>query len=105
MVDRGVALAQLSKAGSARARTAPEGMELSAVLREVALPTGDTVSALGQGTWRMAEDATRRGTEIEALRLGLELGHTVIDTAEMYGEGAAEELVAEAIEGHREMCS
>jgi diketogulonate reductase-like aldo/keto reductase len=77
-------------------------MEVPAVLREVALPTGETVPALGQGTWQMAEIASRRGSEIAALRLGVELGLTLIDTAEMYGEGAAEELVAQAIEGHRE---
>jgi diketogulonate reductase-like aldo/keto reductase len=77
-------------------------MEIPAMLREVALPTGETVSGLGQGTWQMAEVASRRDAEIKALRLGMELGLTLIDTAEMYGEGAAEELVAEAIEGHRE---
>jgi diketogulonate reductase-like aldo/keto reductase len=77
-------------------------MEIPAVLREVALPTGETVSGLGQGTWQMAEVASRRDAEIKALRLGMELGLTLIDTAEMYGEGAAEELVAEAIEGHWE---
>ncbi len=63
---------------------------------------GETVRALGQGTWQMAEVASRRDTEIEALRLGLELGLNLIDTAEMYGDGAAEELVAEAIKGHRD---
>jgi diketogulonate reductase-like aldo/keto reductase len=77
-------------------------MEIPAVLREVALPTGETISGLGQGTWQMAEVASRRDAEIKALRLGMELGLTLINTAEMYGEGAAEELVAEAIEGHRE---
>jgi diketogulonate reductase-like aldo/keto reductase len=56
---------------------------------------------LGQGTWRMAEDPAKREMEIAALRLGLELGMTLIDTAEMYGEGAAEELVGEAIAGRR----
>jgi len=50
----------------------------------------------------MTEVANHRDTEIEALRLGLELGLNLIDTAEMYGDGAAEELVAEAIEGHRD---
>ncbi|MFL6038180.1 MAG: aldo/keto reductase [Gaiellaceae bacterium] len=57
---------------------------------------------LGQGTWRMAEDPARRASEIEALRLGLDLGLTLIDTAEMYGQGATEELVAEAIAGRRD---
>ena len=71
-------------------------------MRQVALPTGETVPALGQGTWQLAEDARRRAAEIEALRLGIDLGLTLIDTAEMYGEGAAEELVAEAIAGRRE---
>ena len=68
----------------------------------VMLPTGEAIPALGQGTWQMAEDASRRTQEINALRLGLELGMTLIDTAEMYGEGAAEELVAEAITGRRD---
>jgi diketogulonate reductase-like aldo/keto reductase len=60
-------------------------------------PTGETVPALGLGTWMMAERADRRSEEIAALRLGLDLGMTVVDTAEMYGSGAAEELVGEAI--------
>ena len=64
---------------------------------QVALPSGETVPALGQGTWQMAEKESRRPQEIEALRLGVELGMTLIDTAEMYGEGASEELIAEAL--------
>ncbi|MEY2439694.1 MAG: hypothetical protein QOI34_1079, partial [Verrucomicrobiota bacterium] len=56
---------------------------------------------LGQGTWLMGEDHAQRGIEIAALRLGLDLGMTLIDTAEMYGEGAAEELVGEAIADRR----
>jgi diketogulonate reductase-like aldo/keto reductase len=70
-------------------------------MHHVMLPTGEAVPALGQGTWQMAEVASRRDAEIAALRLGVELGLALIDTAEMYGEGAAEELVAEVIEGHR----
>jgi diketogulonate reductase-like aldo/keto reductase len=70
--------------------------------RTVTLPDGETVPALGQGTWQMAERAGRRAEEIASLRLGLDLGMTLIDTAEMYGEGAAEELVAEAIAGRRD---
>ncbi|MBO1903356.1 aldo/keto reductase [Microvirga sp. 3-52] len=69
---------------------------------KVALPSGETVPALGQGTWQMAETASRRGQEIEALRVGVGLGMTLIDTAEMYGEGAAEELIAEALVEQRE---
>ena len=68
----------------------------------VTLPNGESIPALGQGTWQMAEKASRRVQEMEALRLGVELGMTLIDTAEMYGEGAAEELVAEALAGERE---
>jgi diketogulonate reductase-like aldo/keto reductase len=70
--------------------------------RRVLLPTGEAVPALGQGTWRMAEDIRRRAVELQALRLGLDLGMSLIDTAEMYGDGAAEELVAEAIAGQRD---
>jgi diketogulonate reductase-like aldo/keto reductase len=69
---------------------------------KVTLPSGETVPALGQGTWQMAETASRRKQEIEALRLGVELGMALVDTAEMYGEGASEELVAEAIVGERD---
>jgi len=68
----------------------------------VALPTGEPVPALGQGTWQMAESVRRRAQEIEALRLGAELGMTLIDTAEMYGEGEAEKLVAEALADQRD---
>src|SRR5215217_76462 len=68
----------------------------------VTLPNGESVPALGQGTWQMADTASRRKQEIEALRLGVELGMTLVDTAEMYGEGAAEELVAEALVGQRD---
>ena len=68
----------------------------------VALPSGDRVPALGQGTWGMGERSVRRADEIAALRLGLDLGMTLIDTAEMYGEGGAEEVVGEAIAGRRD---
>ena len=66
------------------------------------LPSGETVPMLGQGTWTMGEDARRAKQEIAALRLGLELGMTLIDTAEMYAEGGAEKVVAEAIAGRRD---
>jgi diketogulonate reductase-like aldo/keto reductase len=68
----------------------------------VALPSGEMISALGQGTWHFAERPERRASEIASLRLGIELGMTVIDTAEMYAEGAAEVLVGEAIAGRRD---
>ncbi|HEY4257594.1 MAG TPA: aldo/keto reductase [Candidatus Udaeobacter sp.] len=71
-------------------------------VKTLGLPSGREIPVLGQGTWRMAEDPKKRAQEIEALRLGLDLGMTLIDTAEMYGEGATEELVGEAIAGRRE---
>lgn len=70
--------------------------------RTVTLPAGEAVPALGQGTWQMAADPRRRADEVAALRAGLDLGLTLVDTAEMYGEGAAEELVAEAVAGRRD---
>jgi len=70
-------------------------------IRTTQLPSGEAVPVLGQGTWRMAEDARRRKDEIAALRSGLDLGMTLIDTAEMYADGAAEVLVGEAIDGRR----
>jgi diketogulonate reductase-like aldo/keto reductase len=72
------------------------------IVKTLALPSGREIPVLGQGTWRMAEDPKKRAQEIEALRHGLDLGMTLIDTAEMYGEGAAEELVGEAIAGRRD---
>jgi len=57
---------------------------------------------LGLGTWHMGESRARRAEEVAALRLGLDLGVTLIDTAEMYGEGGAEEVVGEAIRGRRD---
>jgi diketogulonate reductase-like aldo/keto reductase len=70
--------------------------------RRVTLPGGEEVAALGQGTWKMADERGRRAQEIASLRLGVELGMTLIDTAEMYGEGKTEELVGEAIAGLRD---
>jgi diketogulonate reductase-like aldo/keto reductase len=72
-----------------------------AKIRTLRLPSGRAIPVLGQGTWRMGEEPSRRRSEIDALTLGLDLGMTLIDTAEMYGDGAAEELVGEAIAGRR----
>ncbi|MBR0679381.1 aldo/keto reductase [Roseomonas eburnea] len=66
------------------------------------LPDGTPIPALGQGTWHMGENAQARKAEADALRLGLDLGLTLIDTAEMYAEGGAEEVVGEAIAGRRD---
>jgi diketogulonate reductase-like aldo/keto reductase len=68
----------------------------------VRFPDGEGVPALGQGTWRMGERSAARADEIAALRRGVDLGLTLIDTAEMYGEGDTEELVGEALAGLRE---
>jgi len=66
-------------------------------MRTVTLPDGQAVPALGLGTWRLGEAASRHRTELAALRRALELGYRLIDTAEMYGEGGAEYLVGEAL--------
>ncbi|WP_420996441.1 aldo/keto reductase [Cupriavidus sp. 30B13] len=71
-------------------------------MRTVNLPGGEAVPALGMGTWNMGEKPAARAEELATLRLGLELGLRLIDTAEMYGEGRSEELVGEAIAGRRD---
>jgi diketogulonate reductase-like aldo/keto reductase len=71
-------------------------------MRTVRLPDGTQVPALGQGTWHMGERGSSAKAEVAALRLGIELGMTLIDTAEMYGSGRAEELVADASQGQRD---
>jgi diketogulonate reductase-like aldo/keto reductase len=70
--------------------------------RSVPLKDGSSMPALGQGTWYMGDAQKKRAQEIAALRLGIDLGLTLIDTAEMYGNGRAETLVGEAIHGMRE---
>lgn len=71
-------------------------------MKTIRFPDGTTVPALGQGTWMMAEDPALRSDEITALREGLSLGLTLIDTAEMYADGESERLVGEAIAGVRD---
>ncbi|ALD91574.1 Aldo/keto reductase, related to diketogulonate reductase [Cupriavidus gilardii CR3] len=71
-------------------------------MKDVLLPCGERVPALGMGTWSIGDDRARRAEEIATLRLGLDLGLRLIDTAEMYGEGLSEELVGEAIAGRRD---
>ena len=70
-------------------------------MRTLPLPSGATIPVLGQGTWQMGENAKARSQEIDALKFGIDLGMTLIDTAEMYGEGGAEKVVAEALRGQR----
>jgi diketogulonate reductase-like aldo/keto reductase len=71
-------------------------------LRFVTLRSGERVPALGQGTWHMGENRRHAAEEEAALRLGIDLGMTLIDTAEMYGSGGAEELIARAAHGIRD---
>jgi diketogulonate reductase-like aldo/keto reductase len=71
-------------------------------LPTVTLRSGERVPALGQGTWHMGEDRRRAADEAAAVRLGIELGMTLIDTAEAYGSGGSEEVIARAIEGVRD---
>jgi diketogulonate reductase-like aldo/keto reductase len=71
-------------------------------MRKTKLPSGEAVPVLGQGSWVMGEHPETRQNEIDALRFGLDVEMNIIDTAEMYGDGAAEELVGKAILGRRE---
>jgi diketogulonate reductase-like aldo/keto reductase len=75
------------------------------MLKSLPLPSGRQMPVLGQGTWSLGEKRAPFDAEVAALKLGLDLGMTLIDTAEMYGEGGAEMVVAEAIAGWRdEVC-
>ena len=74
----------------------------STTMPTIALPSGEAIPVLGQGTWGMAEGSRPRPQEVAALRTGIELGMTLIDTAEMYAGGAAEEVAGEAIAGSRD---
>ena len=96
---------QESRDGSGRIEGALDHFRQAAVrprMRTLDLPDVGPVPIIGQGTWRMGEDATRRSVETEALRTGVELGLTVIDTAEMYGEGATESFLGDALAGMRD---
>lgn len=66
------------------------------------LPSGEPIPVFGLGTWMMGESEKMRADEVDALKLGLDLGATLIDTAEMYGDGEAEAIVGEAIAGRRD---
>jgi diketogulonate reductase-like aldo/keto reductase len=66
-------------------------------MHNVKLPSGESWPALGLGTWRMGEDARRRRAEVAAVRAALEIGYRLFDTAEMYGDGGAEQVVGEAL--------
>jgi diketogulonate reductase-like aldo/keto reductase len=71
-------------------------------MRTIRLPSGEQVAAIGQGTWYMGDRKTEAAREIAALQLGIDLGMTLIDTAEMYADGGAERIVAQAVAGRRD---
>jgi len=71
-------------------------------MNTIRFPDGTQVPALGQGTWQMAKRPAQRAEELAALRAGVELGLTLIDTAEMYANGESERLVGEALRGLRD---
>src|ERR1041385_8333807 len=71
-------------------------------MKNIQLPTGESVPAFGMGTWNMGDDRSATQEEIATLQLGLDLGARLIDTAEMYGAGRSEELVGEAVGGRRD---
>jgi diketogulonate reductase-like aldo/keto reductase len=71
-------------------------------MKQVVFPDGTRVPAMGQGTWRMGEDGTRRAAEEAALLAGIEAGLTLIDTAEMYGEGQTERFLGAVLRGRRD---
>ncbi|MEV0725428.1 aldo/keto reductase [Micromonospora purpureochromogenes] len=75
---------------------------MTLAMHAITLPSGQTMPVLGQGTWYLGESPAKRRDETAALRTGLDLGMTMIDTAEMYGDGSSEELVGEAIVGRRD---
>jgi diketogulonate reductase-like aldo/keto reductase len=77
-------------------------MTVMETTRTIVLPSGEHIPVLGQGTWHLAENPLNRTNEINALRLGIDLGMSLIDTAEMYADGGAERLVGEAINGRRD---
>jgi diketogulonate reductase-like aldo/keto reductase len=85
-------------------RSAPNAdeVEMPTPIPTLKLPGGESVVALGQGTWGMGDSASKRKQEVAALRLGLDLGMSLIDTAEMYASGVAEEIVGEAFAGRRD---
>ena len=71
-------------------------------MRTVTLPSGEAVSAVGQGTWYMGDKKSEAAREVAALQLGIDLGMTLLDTAEMYADGGAERIVAQAVAGRRD---
>lgn len=77
-------------------------MDATVTLKATTTESAITLPAIGQGTWFMGEGLAPRQDEVRALQQGLDLGLTLIDTAEMYGDGGAEEVVGDALKGRRE---
>ena len=71
-------------------------------MRNVNLPSGNSMPAFGLGSWRMGEHSDQSRREVDVIRAALDLGVSLIDTAEMYGEGGAEEVIGQAIQGRRD---
>ncbi|MBM3541494.1 MAG: aldo/keto reductase, partial [Alphaproteobacteria bacterium] len=71
-------------------------------MRMVYARGGCAMPALGLGTWKMGDDPAKRKQEVAALQLGIDLGMTLLDTAEIYASGGAEEVAAEALQGRRD---
>lgn len=71
-------------------------------MRSRKLPSGASIPVLGIGTWRMGESLRKRDQELHAIKYALDLGYPMIDTAEMYGEGVAEEMIGEALMGRKQ---
>ncbi|MEM7564803.1 MAG: aldo/keto reductase, partial [Pseudomonadota bacterium] len=71
-------------------------------MNQVQMASGKSIPQFGIGTWRMGEHPDRFAKEVAVIRSALELGIELIDTAEMYGEGGSEEVIGEAIKGHRD---
>ena len=71
-------------------------------MHDVSFADSGRAVALGMGTWRMGERRGSAAREVAALTLGLDLGMTLIDTAEMYADGGAEKIVGEALAGRRD---
>lgn len=89
-------------AAEARAQESPAGAAPKPRVHTVTFPDGRTVPAIGQGSWHLGQGRHPRAVEEEALRTGIDLGMTVIDTAENYGDGASEQFIGRAIAGLRE---
>ena len=86
----------------ARAQDLGTGAESNSAPRTVKFPDGTTVPALGQGSWHLGQKVHPLSVEEEAMRTGIALGMTVIDTSRNYGDGLSEKFVGRVIAGQRD---